>query len=75
LFIDIFKPANKISIFNSSANNLTTIEPKLIKRLQKAEIIDLTANTCIDVVYNKSSTAVPIDTMFSKVFMYCSEDY
>jgi hypothetical protein len=62
-------------IFDSSANDLTTIDPKLIKRLQKAEIIDFTANTCIDVFYNKLSTAISIDMMFAKVFIQCSGDY
>ena len=72
---DIIVPGNKISEFRASASKVKMIEPKLLKRLQKSQIIDLTQNICIDAVYFKNSEdGVTLEAMHAKIFLECADD-
>ena len=72
---DIIVPGNKISEFRASANKVKMIEPKLLKRLKKSEIIDLTQNNCIDAVYYKNSEqGATLEAMHAKIFLECADD-
>ena len=72
---DIIGPGNKISEFHASANKVKMIEPKLLKRLKKSDIIDLTNNICIDAVYyKKSEEGATLEAMHAKIYLECAED-
>ena len=72
---DIIEPGNKILKFRASANKVKMIEPKLLKRLKKSQIIDLTQNNCIDAVYYKNSEeGVTLEAMHAKIYLECTDD-
>jgi Leucine-rich repeat (LRR) protein len=68
----MFKLSNNIVTFKASNNALTSIDPKFVKKIRKAQVIDFTANSCIDAIHDKNSTdAVSIDILHTKVDLEC----
>jgi hypothetical protein len=75
LFVDIVKQGNKIETFKAAANNLTDIEPKFIKRLKFASLIDFRNNTCIDAIFDNNSTDSPaLHVFLAEVDLKCSDE-
>ena len=67
---------NKVLEFHAANNTLKIVEQKLLKRLKKSELIDLTGNNCIDAAYIKKNSTQDdtIETLLAKVILHCDED-
>ena len=71
---EFFSLGNEVLEFNAVNNTLKIVEQKLLKRLKKSELIDLSGSICINALYNKNS--IQGDTMepfIGKVILYCTE--
>jgi hypothetical protein len=64
---------NSITVLLAANNQLEFIDHKIVKKLKKAEMIDFTANACIDDHYIKDSPAT-IEMLFFKIFLGCNDD-
>jgi hypothetical protein len=71
---DLIPPTNSISEFKAARNKLEIIDLKLIKRLRKSELIDLSGNECIDMIHKNSSNSISLRLMNSKISLNCTPD-
>lgn len=64
---------NVIDIFDASNNEITEFESRTLKHLRKAQVIDLTGNSCIDVRYDRSTDkSDALMNLFGKVEFNCN---
>jgi hypothetical protein len=71
---DMVAPTNSISEFKAARNNLKIIDQKLIKRLKKSELIDLSGNDCIDMIHKNSSDSVSLRLLNSDISLNCTPE-
>ena len=72
---DIVSAINKISEFRAANNKVKIIDKKLLKRLKKSQLIDLSSNNCINLVYEKNSNAsIKLNSMVCKIYLECTDD-
>lgn len=72
---EIFASKKKIDRFIANNNVLDAIEPKFLKMIPGASVVDLTGNSCIDEkIDNSIKESKKIPELLGQVMMYCSED-
>ena len=72
---DIISETNKILEFRAANNKFRIIDQKLLKRLKKSQLIDLSGNDCTTAVFDKNSTtSIKLNVMVADIFIECTED-
>ena len=72
---DIVSGSNKILEFRAANNKFKIIDQKLLKRLKKSQLIDLSGNDCTSAVFDKNSTtSIKLNVMVTDIFLECTDD-
>ena len=72
---DIISGTNKILVFRAANNKFRIIDQKLLKRLKKSQLIDLSGNDCTSAVFDKNSTtSIKLNVMVTDIFLECTDD-
>jgi hypothetical protein len=69
---DLLPLKNVIVEFRADSNKLQVVDPKVMKSLRKSQIIDFSANDCIDLKYDKNlKDGTPIMQLYGYISFIC----